>query len=237
MLADRKIKIFADTADLAQMRSMADLGAGGFTTNPTLMRRAGVTDYRAFAREALAIAAGRPVSFEVVSDDFGEMERQAREIASWGQNAYVKIPVTDTSGASSAWLIATLAHAGVPVNVTAVFTQEQVEDARSALSWGVGGVVSVFAGRLADTGADPLSFVRDCTRFLRGPKEPRVELLWASPRQVYDVVLAERAGADIITMTPELIAKLSLLGKDPAEYSLETVRMFYADARVAGYAL
>ena len=232
------IKIYADGADLNKMREMADdERIRGFTTNPTLLKKAGVTDYVAFAREALAIASGRPVSFEVLADDFADMERQARVIASWGEAAFVKIPVTNTRGESSADLIKVLSIAGVRLNVTAVFTHQQVGEVGRALAQGSApAVVSVFAGRIADTGCDAGAQVLVSRKEL-GYACPRAEMLWASPRQVYDYVLAERAGCEIITMTPDLIAKLLLLGKSLEEYSRETVCMFTEDAKASGLVL
>lgn len=225
-----------DTADLSEMGKAAG-NVVGWTTNPTLMRRAGVTDYRDFARGALALAGDRPVSFEVFADDFAGMHAQALEIASWGDNAYVKVPVTNTQGQLSVELVSALSGAGVRLNVTAVFTARQTSHVASALSRGTGpAIVSVFAGRIADTGLDPVEVVRNCRTLLRN-RCPRAEMLWASPRQTRDLVLAEEAGCEIITMTPDLIAKLALLGKDLEEYSQETVAMFYRDARDAGYKL
>lgn len=253
------IKIFADGANLGQIRELADdPQIAGFTTNPSLARKAGVTRYRAFAEQALRAARGKPVSIEVLSDDFAEMGRQARGIVALGKNAFVKIPVTDSTGKSSAALITELAADGIPLNVTAVFTPEQVKKVGVALSGvqpsrpvfesrkyskqhqandlGVPAIVSVFAGRIADAGVDPLVHVATCRKVLREAC-PRAEMLWASPRQVYDVVLAAKAGCEVITLSPDLIAKLALCGKDLAEYSRETVFAFVADARAAGYEL
>lgn len=232
------IKVFADGADLASMCRLADDDRiRGFTTNPSLLKKAGVTDYAAFARAALTIAGGRPVSFEVLADDFAEMERQARVIASWGEAAWVKIPVTNTRGEPAYALISKLSRAGVRLNVTAVFTADQVRRVGAALAVGtVPAVVSVFAGRICDAGVDVAEWLRWYRVDLRIAC-PRAEMLWASPRQVYDYVLASRAGCDIITMTPDLIAKLSLLGKSLEEYSRETVEMFYRDAQGAGLQL
>lgn len=250
------IKIFADGADLEQMRGLAgDSRIAGFTTNPSLARKAGVVRYRAFAQLALDYARGKPVSIEVLSDDFTEMGRQARAIAALGKNAFVKIPVTDSAGKSSESLIVELAKEGVSLNVTAVFTSEQVADVGAALNGFnlvtprdrkrvrlrglevVGpAIVSVFAGRIADAGVDPLVHVTECRKVLRYAC-PRAEMLWASPRQAYDAVLAEKAGCEIITMGFDLIAKLMLRGKDLAEYSRETVAMFAADVRAAGFEL
>lgn len=224
------IAIYADGADLASMATLADK-VEGFTTNPSLMRKSGIGDYRAFAREVLAVACGKPVSFEVFADDFSGMECQAREIASWGRNVYVKIPVTNTSGEPSFALIQRLADAGVKVNVTAVFTREQVQRAIAAIGLNRG-IVSVFAGRIADTGRDPCRIMRSARAKVISSD---VLLLWASAREVYNVVQAEEAGCDIITLSPELIAKLDGFGMDLAKYSLETVRQFHRDA--AGLAI
>lgn len=228
------IKVFLDSADLRAMRSSS---AAGFTTNPTLMRKAGVEHYRAFGRKALEIAGDRPVSLEVLSDDFNEMERQAREISSWGKNAYVKIPVVNSRGDPAALVLTHLAAAGVNLNVTAVFTEQQVREAGRALAAGRGGaIVSVFAGRIADAGVDPLQHVKKCRTALRRAC-PRAEMLWASTRQAYDRFLAEEAGCEIVTMTPDLFAKLGLAGRDLGEFSRATVEMFLRDAEAAGYAL
>lgn len=237
------IKIYADGADLAKMRELADDSRiAGFTTNPSLLRKAGVTDYAAFARETLAIASGRPVSFEVLADDWEEMGRQARVISDWSPLAYVKIPITNTQGEHADPLLRILRAEGVRLNVTAVFTRNQVDGATAALL-GVAGadeelrpIISIFAGRIADAGVDPAQQVRYCAWPL-AIKRAGVDLLWASPRQVYDVILAERAGCDIITMTPDLIAKMSNIGKQLGQFSLETVEMFYRDARASGLTL
>lgn len=232
------IKIFADGADILEIeRLAADPHVAGFTTNPTLLRKAGVAHYREFGKWALSVAKGKPVSLEVFSDDLDEMGRQAEEIASWGPNAFVKVPVTNTEGHSTNDVITGLSRKGVRLNVTAVFTKEQVTTVGRALSVGVGAaIVSVFAGRVADAGVDPLDHMARCHYILK-TECSRAELLWASPRQVYDVILAERAKCEIITMTPELIAKMANFGKDLTEYSRETVTMFYRDAQAAGYKL
>jgi len=233
------IKIYADGADLLAMRALADDPLiEGFTTNPSLMRRAGVGDYAAFAREALAIAGGRPVSFEVLADDFGEMRRQAEVIAGWGDAAYVKIPVIDSRGNSAALLIASLLKAGIKVNVTAVFTHAQVAELMRAVPTHASPlIISVFAGRISDAGRNPLGEVVLCAWEAGRSNSGAVEMLWASPRQVYDVKMAARAGCSIITMTPDLIAKLPLIGKDLNEFSRETVEMFARDAQAAGYVI
>jgi transaldolase len=226
-------KIFADGADLDTIVALADdPRIQGFTTNPTLMCKAGVDDYAAFAIGLLDLVGERPVSFEVVSDALGEIEEEAREIARWGDNVYVKVPVTTTSGVSSAQVIHRLAHDGVKVNVTAVFTLAQVETVASALDGGAPCVVSVLAGRIADTGRNPLPLMREAVGILASNRH--AELLWASPREVLNVVQASDIGCHIVTLTPDLLAKLGLLGKDLDEFSLETVRMFHDDARRAG---
>jgi transaldolase len=233
-LADLKVKIFADGADLATIARLArDPTIRGFTTNPTLMRKANVHDYREFALNVLAVVPDRPVSFEVFSDDFDEMERQAREIASWGKNVYVKVPVTDTTGAFAGPLVSRLTAAGVKVNVTALTTMDQVERVAEALADGVSSFVSVFAGRVADTGRDPVPIMRRAVEVLRA--RPGAELIWASPRELLNVVQADEVGCHVITATPEILARLPLIGKDLAAYSLETVRMFRRDAVDAGY--
>jgi transaldolase len=234
--ADLKIKIFADGADKAGMIAMyRNPAIKGFTTNPTLMRKAGVTDFEAFARDVLAAIPDRPISFEVFSDDFAEMERQARRIASWGANVYVKIPVTDTAGAGSEPLIARLAASGVKLNVTALMTVAQVERVARALVDGVPACVSVFAGRIADSGRDPVPIMRDALNVLAAV--PSAELIWASPRELFNIVQADALGVHIITVTNDLLAKLGTLGTDLDAFSLETVRMFYRDAEAARFAL
>ena len=230
------VKIFADGADVAGMVAMYKLPyIRGFTTNPTLMRKAGVADYRAFAKEVLAAIPDRPISFEVFSDDFAEMDRQAREIASWGTNVFVKIPVTNTTGAPSYELVKTLSHAGIKVNVTAVFTLDQVRDVVAHLSPTTPSNVSVFAGRIADTGVDPIPHMAEAMKIVH--TLPHAELIWASPRELLNIFHAASIGCDIITVTNDLLAKLANCGKDLAQFSLETVRMFRDDAVKAGYRL
>lgn len=231
-----RTKVFADGADVAGIRRLADDPLiRGFTTNPTLMRAAGVTDYERFAREALACSEGRPISFEVVADDFGEMERQAARIAGWGERVYVKIPITDTCGASSAALLGRMVARGVKVNVTALLTLDQVRTAVACLAGGPHAFISVFAGRIADSGRDPLPVMREAVELLA--PHPNLELVWASPREVLNVVQANEVGCHVITLTHDLLAKLPLIGRDLADFSLATVRMFHQDARAAGYAL
>lgn len=233
---DLRVKIFADGADKAGMLDMyRNPLVKGFTTNPTLMRKAGVTDFEAFARDVLEAIPDRPISFEVFSDDFEEMERQARAIARWGPNVYVKIPVTDTRANSSADLIRTLAGEGIKLNVTALMTVAQVKTVSAALADGPSSYVSVFAGRIADSGRDPLPIMRESLAVLGA--YPRQELIWASPRELLNIVQAHKIGAHVITVTNDLLAKLPLLGKELDAFSLDTVKMFYADARSAGFEL
>ena len=235
-VADLKVKIFADGADLKGMVAMyAKPFVKGFTTNPTLMQKVGITDYRGFAKEVLAAIPDRPISFEVFSDDFAEMEKQAKEIASWGPNVNVKIPVTNTRGEPSYKLIQALAKAGVPLNVTALFTLAQVRDVVAHLDAKTPAYISVFAGRVADTGVDPLPLMAaaaELTHLL-----PKAELIWASPRELLNVFHAESVGCDIITVTNDVLAKLSNVGKDLTQFSLETVKMFRDDAVKAGFKL
>lgn len=235
-LSDLSIKLFADGADLGGIKTMAaNPWIKGFTTNPTLMNKAGVTDYKSFALEVLAAVPGRPVSFEVFADEFDEMERQAMEIASWGTNVNVKIPVTNTQQKFSGPLIRQLAKRGVQLNITAVLTVEQVGAITECLDPDTPAIVSVFAGRVADTGVDPVPVMRAALSLLRAT--PKAELLWASPRELFNIVQADEMGCHIITATNDLLNKLPLLGKDHAEYSLDTVKMFYRDASAAGYTI
>jgi transaldolase len=231
-----KIKIFADGADLAAIRALyANPVIKGFTTNPTLMRKAGVTDYEAFGREVLAAVPDRPVSLEVFADDHCEMIAQGRTIASWGGNVNVKIPVTNTKGEFSGPVIRELAGRGVMLNVTAVMTADQVRAIAACLNPDVPAIVSVFAGRVADTGRDPIPHMMECVGALKAL--PKAELLWASPREFLNIFQADKIGCHIITVTSDLLAKLSLVGKDLNEYSLETVKMFYQDASSAGFSI
>jgi transaldolase len=231
-----KIKIFADGADVKGMVEMYGKPfIKGFTTNPTLMRKVGITDYRGFAKEVLAQIPDRPISFEVFSDDFSEMERQAKEIASWGKNVNVKIPVTNTQGEPAYKLIQTLAKQGIQLNVTAVFTLEQVRDIVAHLDPKTPAFVSVFAGRIADTGRDPLPLMAAAHALVH--TLPKAELIWASPRELLNVFHAESVGCDIITVTNDVLAKLTNVGKDLAQFSLETVKMFHDDASKAGFKL
>jgi transaldolase len=234
-LQDLRIKIFADGADLAGIVSLArNPLVKGFTTNPTLMRAAGVSAYEVFAREILEVVSDRPVSFEVLSDDFDDMERQALKVASWGDNVFVKIPVMNTRAEISAPLIRRLTDQGVQVNVTAVMTVRQVEEVAACMV-AAAGFISVFAGRVADTGRDPVPIMAECVDILAS--YPQVELIWASPREILNVFQADAAGCDVITVTHDLLKKLTLVGKDLDEFSLDTVKMFFNDARAAGYTL
>lgn len=233
---DLNISIFADGADVSEMVELArNPIIRGFTTNPTLMRKAGVTDYVAFAREALGCIRDLPISFEVFADERDEMEAQAREIASWGDNVYVKIPITNTRGESCCPLVKRLSAAGIKLNVTAIMTEQQVADVASALDPGTPAVASVFAGRIADTGVDPVPVMERCKRILRS--RPKAQLLWASPRELLNIIQADAIGCDIITLTDGVLKKLALIGKDLDAYSLETVEMFYKDAAAAGFTI
>lgn len=235
-LTDLKIKIFADGADKAGMLEMyKEPHIRGFTTNPTLMRKAGISDYRAFARDITRAIPDRPISFEVFSDDFAEMEVQAREIATWGDNVYVKIPITNTRREPSAGLIHRLSHAGIRVNVTAMMTLDQVRQVAENVSPDVPCYVSVFAGRIADTGRDPLPLMTAALDILR--HLPKAELIWASPRELLNIIQADQIGCHVITVTNDILKKAKQIGYDLAEYSLDTVKMFFNDARQAGFTL
>lgn len=231
-----KVKLFADGADKAGILKLYENPLiKGFTTNPTLMRKAGITDYEAFSRDLLASVPDRPISLEVFADEFLEMGLQARKIATWGENVYVKIPITNTKLASSLELARELARDGIKVNVTALMTADQVRETAAALEGGPPAYISVFAGRVADTGRDPVPMMAECVRFLRD--YPNIELIWASPRELLNVFQADAIGCHIITATHDILAKLPLVGKDLVQYSLETVQMFYNDAAKAGYSL
>jgi transaldolase len=233
-IADLKMKIFADGADLAGMRELyKNPIIKGFTTNPTLMRNAGIKDYRGFAREVIRAIPDRPLSLEVLSDDFAEMERQALEMSGWGKNVYVKIPITNTRGESSRGLIRRLADLGLKVNVTALLTMDQIRVICPSLAGSPSSFVSVFAGRIADTGRDPVPLMADAVELLRS--YPNLELIWASPRELLNVFQAERIGCHIITVTYDILRKMDLIGKNLEEYSLDTVRMFYRDAQESQY--
>jgi transaldolase len=233
---DLKVKIFADGADKAGMLEMyAKPYIKGFTTNPTLMRKAGISDYRAFAKEILKAIPDRPISFEVFSDEFSDMERQAMEIAGWGSQVYVKIPVTNTRREPSYDLIKKLSHAGVKLNITALMTLKQVRDVIKNMSATVPCCISVFAGRIADTGRDPVAIMEEAVDVLRS--NPKAELIWASPRELLNIYQADAIGCHIITVTNDILKKLQLVGHDLDEYSLDTVKMFYNDAKQAGFNL
>jgi transaldolase len=233
-IADFKVKLFADGADYEGIVRMSrDSRIKGFTTNPSLMRKAGVEDYEAFARRVLAAVPDRPVSFEVFADDLAGMAEQARRIATWGPNVNVKIPVTNTKGQSTAELVHSLSSEGVVLNVTAIFTLDQVRAVADALDPSAAAIISVFAGRIADTGVDPVPHMLACRQMLGS--RPRAQLLWASTRELLNIVHAEECGCDIITVPNELLSKLDLLGKDLVDYSRETVQAFYKDAAAAGY--
>jgi transaldolase len=233
-VADLRVKLFADGADKTTILDLyKNPFIKGFTTNPTLMRKAGIKDYESFAKELVEAIPDRPFSFEVFADEFFEMERQARKIASWGKNVYVKIPVTNTQGEKSYDLVYDLSHSGIKVNVTALTTLNQVDECSIALARGEAAYVSVFAGRIADTGVDPVPIMKVAAAVL----PPNVELIWASPRELLNVFQADAIGCHIITATSDILKKLSLVGKDLGDYSLETVQMFYDDAKASGFKL
>jgi transaldolase len=233
---DLTVKIFADGAEKAGMLEMyAKPYIKGFTTNPTLMHKAGLTDYRAFAHSVLEAIPDRPISFEVFSDEFAEMERQAREIATWGENVYVKIPVTNTRREPAYDLVRRLANDGVKLNITAIMTIDQVRHVVDAVNAGAPSCVSVFAGRIADTGRDPVPIMTECMDILKSA--PRAELIWASPRELLNILQADAIGCHIITVTNDILKKLPLIGKDLADYSLDTVKMFFDDGGRAGFTL
>jgi len=228
------VKLFADGADIDRIIDMyANPLIKGFTTNPTLMNMAGISDYKGFSQEVLSVVADRPVSLEVFADDFDEMAAQAREIASWGENVYIKIPVTNTLGEFAGPLINELSNEGITLNVTAIMGMQQVRDVVKNLASDTPAIVSVFAGRIADTGVDPVPFMRECVDILS--ERPKAELLWASPRELLNIFQADEIGCHIITATNDILKKLSLVGKNLEDYSLETVKMFYNDAVSAGY--
>jgi len=231
-----KIKLFADGANIDEILALyKNPKIKGFTTNPTLMRKAGISDYISFAKEVLNQIKDRPISFEVFADDFDNMERQAEIINSWADNVYVKIPITNTKSESSLELVNKLSHAGIKLNITAIMTKDQVKGVHEALNQDVPSIVSVFAGRIADTGVDPVPFMKDCADIISSNKN--AELLWASPRELLNVFQADACGSHIITATPDLLKKLELVEKDLQQYSLETVKMFHDDASNAGYTI
>ena len=235
-VTDLKVKLFADGADKSAMLELyRNPLIAGFTTNPTLMRKAGVVDYKGFAKEILAAIPDRPISLEVFADEFSDMERQAREITSWGDNVYVKIPVTNTRREPALDLICRLSHAGIKLNVTALLALDQVRDVSAALGGGAPSYVSVFAGRIADTGRDPMPLMAAAVEMVSQYRA--MELIWASPRELLNIFQADAVGCHIITATPEVLQKLALVGKDLHDYSLDTVTMFYNDARKSGFAV
>jgi transaldolase len=235
-VSELRVKIFADGADKpAMMKLYQRPYITGFTTNPTLMRKAGITDYEAFSRDIVASIPDRPLSFEVFADDMAEMERQARWMTQWGENVYVKIPVTNTLGEPTYDLVARLSQAGVKLNVTALMTLDQVRDVSLALEGGAPAYVSVFAGRMADTGRDPVPMMAAAVELLA--RHPQLELIWASPRELLNIFQADEIGCHIITVTSDILGKLALVGKDLDEYSLDTVKMFRADALASGFTL
>ena len=233
---DLKIKIFADGADIESIRKLyAQPNIQGFTTNPTLMKQAGIQDYKGFALEVLKIVTDRPVSFEVFADDINEMEKQAIEIATWGKNVNVKIPITNTKGESTASLVKRLSSQGIICNVTAIFTISQLQEIVNVLDPKTPAILSIFAGRIADTGFDPVPLMLEAVNIAKS--KPLSEILWASPRELLNIFQADEVGCHIITVTPDLIKKLNGVGKDLAQFSLETVEMFYRDAKAAGYTI
>jgi transaldolase len=235
-VSELKIAIYADGADKGAMLEMyKNPFVKGFTTNPTLMAKSGITDYEAFAREVVKAIPDRPISFEVFSDDFNEMEAQALKINSWGKNVNVKIPITNTKKQYSYELIESLANKGVKINVTALFTLEQVRLSAQALKNSPWSIISVFSGRIADTGRDPVPMMVDSLKLIGNA--PNINLLWASPRELLNIFQADEIGVKIITVTNDVIKKLDLVGKDMDEYSLETVKMFYNDAKKAGFSI
>lgn len=231
-----RIHLYSDGADVRDMVAARTEGlVKGFTTNPTLMRKSGITDYESFAKDALQAVSGMPISFEVFADEFDEMERQARLISTWGDGVFVKIPITNTRGESAVPLIRRLSKAGVKLNVTAILTLQQVKDVVDALDANVPAIVSVFAGRIADTGRDPVPLMKEAREIVDA--KPKAQLLWASPRELLNIIQADECGCHIITVTPDILKKLAMVGKSLDELSLDTVKMFYQDAAAAGFAL
>ena len=236
MTPNLKIAIYADGADVRDMVAARDAGVvKGFTTNPTLMRKSGVSDYASFAKEALEATGGMPISFEVFADEFDEMERQAKLISTWGDAVFVKIPITNTRGESAVPLIRRLSAVGVKLNVTAILTLDQVRDVVGALHPDTPAIVSVFAGRIADTGVDPVPLMREAAQICAA--KPKAELLWASPRELLNIFQADECGCRIITVTADILKKLAMVGKPLDELSLDTVKMFFNDAAAAGFKL
>ena len=235
-LQDLKVKIFADGADLDTMFAMYEKPyIKGLTTNPTLMRKAGIKNYKAFAKDVLEVVKHKPISFEVFSDDFDKMISQAQEIASWGSNVNVKIPITNTYGKETLMVIKHLSDRGVTLNVTAIMTVAQVQSVVDIINPTTNAFISIFAGRIADTGRDPVPIMRDSLNLMQAA--PKAELIWASPRELLNVVQADGIGCHVITATTEILNKLELIGKDLSQYSLETVKMFKQDAESSGYGI
>ncbi len=231
-----RIHLYSDGADVRDMVAARAAGlVKGFTTNPTLMRKSGITDYESFAKDALQAVSGMPISFEVFADEFDEMERQAKLISTWGEGVFVKIPITNTRGETAVPLIRRLSKAGVKLNVTAILTLQQVKDVVDALDANVPAIVSVFAGRIADTGRDPVPLMKEAREIVDA--KPKAQLLWASPRELLNIIQADECGCHIITVTPDILKKLAMVGKSLDELSLDTVRMFYQDAAAAGFRL
>jgi len=231
---DLKIKIFSDGADKKDMLEMnSKTFIKGLTTNPSLMKKAGIKDYETFAKDILSTIKEKPISFEVFSDDFDDMEKQAMEIASWAANVYVKIPITNTKKESSKELVQRLAKKKVKLNITAIMTLDQVKTVLSVLDNKVPSVISVFAGRIADTGKDPIPLMKECLKEMK--INPKSELLWASPRELLNIIQADQIGCHIITVTKDIIKKLQFIDYDLKDYSLDTVKMFYKDAVDAGF--
>ena len=234
MTPELKIDLYADGADIREMVAARESGiVKGFTTNPTLMRKSGVTDYEAFAKDILKSIPDRSISFEVFADDFAEMERQARRITTWGKHVSVKIPITNTRTESAIPLVRKLSQDGIALNVTAIFTLDQVQAVVDAVKGGAPCYVSVFAGRIADTGVDPVPVMAESVRRLKAA--PNTELIWASPRELLNIFQADEISCHVITVTNDIIKKLSMVGKDLTGYSLETVKVFYDDGKAAGY--
>ncbi len=230
------IDLYSDGADVRDMIAARDSGiVKGFTTNPTLMRKSGISDYEKFAREALQAVSGLPISFEVFADEFDEMERQAKLIATWGESVFVKIPITNTRRQSSIDLIRRLSSAGVKLNITAILTLDQVRQVVDAVDAKVPAIVSVFAGRIADTGRDPVPLMTEAAGIVR--KKPKAQLLWASPRELLNIFQADACGCHIITVTADILKKLAMYGKPLEDLSLDTVKMFFNDASSAGFRL
>ena len=233
---DLRIKIFADGANIDGIRALRKNPiVKGFTTNPTLMRQSGITNYLGFSRQVIEVIDGLPISLEVFSDDFLEMKSQALKLAELGPNVYVKIPITNTKRQSSSSLVKELAGDGVQLNVTAIFTMGQVKETVAALAGGPSSYISIFAGRIADAGVDPIPTMQSALNFIKS--QPQIELIWASPREILNVIQADEIGCQVITVTHDLIKKLFLIGKDLEQFSLETVQMFANDARNAGFKL